>query len=297
MKTVFSNRMTPHVWAQQSQSEGRNSNDTLFFEGATIYSYNRGFPIATFRKEGLFFTSRTYSATTARHVSLARQAVNTCDITFFIANPLADTRRAHEENYRAIMEECKALLSKLPNARQRKQKYIEAAQRYAASAYAYSKLFKLGHRAFEINETTLTKITEVERKAYIKRQKIIATRQEEQEREALLKMESWQRFELARAPYVPSGKVFMRVDLAKSVIETSQGATFPTGDAIIAFKQIALVRKHKLELDPCTFRGGSYAKLGHFRIDKVTPEGNVTAGCHFVAWDQIEYCAKILGLA
>lgn len=39
MKTVFSNSEVPHVWARQSQEEGKNSNRNIYFTGPKIYSY------------------------------------------------------------------------------------------------------------------------------------------------------------------------------------------------------------------------------------------------------------------
>ena len=38
MANVFSNSMVAHVWAQQTQSEGRSNNGNLYFEGPCIYS-------------------------------------------------------------------------------------------------------------------------------------------------------------------------------------------------------------------------------------------------------------------
>ena len=38
MKTVFSNKMCAHVWAQQSQLGGRS--DHMRFDGPTLYSYS-----------------------------------------------------------------------------------------------------------------------------------------------------------------------------------------------------------------------------------------------------------------
>jgi hypothetical protein len=47
MKKVFSpGSMVAHIWAQQNQSEGRNSGSTFWFKGPTIYSYCT--PIARF---------------------------------------------------------------------------------------------------------------------------------------------------------------------------------------------------------------------------------------------------------
>mgnify|MGYP001024021645 CR=1 FL=1 len=53
MKTVFNNRQLAHVWAQQTQAEGRNPSRSMFFEGNTIYSYGYHYAIATMYFKGL----------------------------------------------------------------------------------------------------------------------------------------------------------------------------------------------------------------------------------------------------
>lgn len=80
MKKVFTNREVPHVWAQQTQEEGKGSN--IFFEGATIYSYGRHFPIATIEGDDVLFTLRSYSNTTAKHKSSTLSAVSHKNIIY-----------------------------------------------------------------------------------------------------------------------------------------------------------------------------------------------------------------------
>ena len=39
MKTVFNTRQCAHVWAQQTQFEGRNASNSVHFRDRTFYSY------------------------------------------------------------------------------------------------------------------------------------------------------------------------------------------------------------------------------------------------------------------
>ncbi len=70
VKTVFSNDMVRHVWAQQNQSFGRSGNGNLWFEGRTLYSYRT--PIANFVEGNkglvLLITTETYSVTTTQQM-------------------------------------------------------------------------------------------------------------------------------------------------------------------------------------------------------------------------------------
>ena len=73
MKTVFSGNEVPHIFATQSQPRGRNSNDTLWFEGATLYSYRE--PIARFHDGRVLISADSFSVTTSKHQSWARYAL------------------------------------------------------------------------------------------------------------------------------------------------------------------------------------------------------------------------------
>lgn len=99
MKTVFSDISTvAHLWANKAQGEARNSGN-FFFSGDTIYSYGYHFPIAKHMagsqgENGVLFTERTYSNTTATHIQVVRQAANHLNIIYCF-NPDA----SNEANY------------------------------------------------------------------------------------------------------------------------------------------------------------------------------------------------------
>lgn len=78
MKTVFTNSQIAHVWANQTQNEGKTANRTIFFDESGIYSYGYHFCIAKHmeNEKGKFilFTNRGYSNTTAKHINLVSYA-------------------------------------------------------------------------------------------------------------------------------------------------------------------------------------------------------------------------------
>jgi hypothetical protein len=81
MKTVFNGSMVAHVWSAQSQSEGRNSGSTFWFDGPTIYSYRT--PIARFvtGRNGapvVLIGAERYSPSTGRHLMHIWRAVQHC---------------------------------------------------------------------------------------------------------------------------------------------------------------------------------------------------------------------------
>jgi hypothetical protein len=69
MKKVFSNSDAIHIFAQQSQSEGRSSN--LFFEGTKIYSYGYHYLLGEFiDKDTIVINDEGFSSTTRKHIWL-----------------------------------------------------------------------------------------------------------------------------------------------------------------------------------------------------------------------------------
>lgn len=74
-KSFSSHREVAHIWAQQSQAEGRASR--VFFEGPSIYSYGHHFEMARFVKpKVVIFNSKSYSSSTSKHQYLVLRALS-----------------------------------------------------------------------------------------------------------------------------------------------------------------------------------------------------------------------------
>ena len=139
MKTVFENKQLAHIWAHTSQSEGRNSNDSFYFSGDTIYSYGSHFPIAKHvtneRGEvAVLFTERTYSNTTQRHVNLVRNACYQ-DI-IYCYNP----ESTHAQNFAYWVTECEEIAANLKRAR-KPEKYLNEMSYIGDKANKYASFF------------------------------------------------------------------------------------------------------------------------------------------------------------
>lgn len=118
MKHVFSNDMVAHVWAQRSQPSGYTSNRNYSFDGAVLISYST--PIAAFvpgtrKRTACLISERSYSVSTARHISLARRAVSGVPV-FVVPNVMNDkwsrqpmqvkeNKKQHRENLAYLVRE------------------------------------------------------------------------------------------------------------------------------------------------------------------------------------------------
>lgn len=116
MKTVFSNHELPHIWARQTQQNGRSG--SMFFEGTKIYSYGRHFCMANIIKPGIvLFTDRTYSVSTAKHLSQTHGAVSHME---FITVPHPENENLFD-NLNAWVNRIKSQIEDIENPRKRPQ--------------------------------------------------------------------------------------------------------------------------------------------------------------------------------
>jgi hypothetical protein len=112
MKKVFSITELPHVWASQRQDEGRTPNGSMYFYKSIIYSYGSHFPIAQIRPNGkVIMTWRSYSVSTAKHISKVRSAVSHREIVYCY-NPQLDVANNLENEGTRIQSEINILRNK-----------------------------------------------------------------------------------------------------------------------------------------------------------------------------------------
>jgi hypothetical protein len=70
-------------------------------------------------------------------------------------------------------------------------------------------------------------------------------------------------------------------------LETSRGAVVPFRSAVRAF-MFAQVCRAKGE---AWQRNGHLVPVGPYQLDEISEHGDITAGCHHIAWSEIEACA------
>lgn len=82
MKTVFPTRNVAHVFANETQDNGRNPQGNFYFNGRVIYSYRDSWPLCVLTpfqgangKRVAIFNGCSYSVTTSRHASHVRDAL------------------------------------------------------------------------------------------------------------------------------------------------------------------------------------------------------------------------------
>ncbi len=77
MKTVFNNTDCVHTFAQRTQQTGRTSNNNIFFEGDSIYSYGYHYELGRFLDDKtILINDKGYSPTTGKHIGLLAGATS-----------------------------------------------------------------------------------------------------------------------------------------------------------------------------------------------------------------------------
>lgn len=297
MKTVFPNRMVPHIWAQQNQPEGRGSN--LFFDGPTIYSYGRHFPIASYvinpaGERAVLFTSRRYSVTTSKHIAYVRGSWDTSLPVFYVENASADyLPYVHAENMRVFRADVVQQTEKAYRANKRyRADRIDATLRAVAKANEYAAFFQLAERieAPSFSDEMIATARETQRVAAAKE---LEKRKERDRIAALDAAESlieWLSGRPANLHRHYSSPVALRC-IDGETLETSKGATVPMTHARRVFAFIKQVR----ESGNAWARNGKTVRVGHFQVDSVDVTGDIKAGCHDIQWTEIARFAKAHG--
>lgn len=295
MRQVYNNSMVAHLWAHQSQDAARTATGSFYFSGDTIYSYGSHFPIARIVKRRgrtvVLFTTQNYSVTTSGHKSMALRACSHLRV-FHVPDVRSSRPRVCFESYRRRLIECQLRFAR---ARTNKPYIFSQMQDLAKEANEFAELFGLKSRLTIGGEEDMAKESAALRRRYDKkrdqerekRERAIAEWREQVEN----KLEEWTRG--GDLSYSEFYGLPTRLRIKDSKLETSLGAEVPLEHAIKCYRILKKLRQRHETYQ----HNGHTIHLGHFRLDSLDENGTVRAGCHEVAWEEIERVAKIAGVA
>lgn len=281
----MNNDQIAHLWANQSKPHAKGSN--FFFDGKTIYSYGTHFPVATLveTKHGTvaLFERATYSVSTTRHQSIARQAVNhlesfDIDLNHSWNGLSHDIKKAFE----AYSKQSAESMLKASRARTYKDSHLRHAHNAIEKANRLLVLFRKElpyvRKLKPLDDESIERLNE---QAKAKRRKEIqANRKLEQ---------AWLDHE---TDSLPRGHRYLLRTRQRNVgepreVETSHGARIPLDDAKTFYKAISRFRDTP---EQCPSMN-----VSHFRLNKLSSHG-ARIGCHFLAWSIMDQFAESIGL-
>lgn len=305
-KYVFKTQEIAHLWVHsyEQQGQARNPQNNLYFTGDTIYSYRDSYPIARdyrhkTRGRLVLIQEDRYSNTTAKHIGMVRQAVRhlaSVDVPYFPNETYRPDKDAHERNCQWFDGQVEKLEAAFARARSNTDYKLRALQGQVDSANRYAVFFGLRRRWTVATDTEAIKAKLSKAAAKVRREN--ARKRQEEEYQA---KKSIQRFRDGVSLYGcgrVAGEVAARIgvkgDLLRVVngdsgleVETSRGARFPVEHARRGVEFVRRVRESGQEW---TTNGHTF-HLGVYALDKVSANGDVKAGCHNVAWEEIERLA------
>ncbi len=139
-KTVYDKSTVAHHWANQIGDYARVSCDNFYFRNKTIYSYGSHFPIAKHienaaGEKAVLFTERTYSNTTAKHISITRQAARHLNIIYCYS-----PNSSHNENFLHWQAKAEGIARNLEKAK-KPEKYLSEIGYVAGHVNEYAAFF------------------------------------------------------------------------------------------------------------------------------------------------------------
>lgn len=328
---MASHKEVAHRWAQDDASARTLSGFNMFYERAPaysayfaegsdvnrIYSHGRHYVAASFvtTKAGervVLVNSYRYSMTTGRHLSYIRSAIPSRYPVFEVPFPDPSHKPGGSDNFHAdnlqhFVKEAGERYAKGMRARVYKDQLLREGEALLNEAERYAKAFGVKWK----RPSSLDAVAGALAKEAAKRAKAEAKARAEREEAARVRMEAqreqdaeafglWMRgAKNVRCPQSyrsdDQGNAYVRrmqYDDGTDELQTSQGASVPWDHAVKAFRFIAL----------CVARGetwqrnGRQVRVGHYQIDRIEPNGDMTAGCHRFAWDAMRELAEREGV-
>jgi hypothetical protein len=267
MKKVNSPQATAHLFATQTQNEAYTPTRNLYFYDKSIFSYGSHFCIAKFvDSKTLLFTERTYSNTTAKHISVVSYATSHID-KIYCSNPNA----SHVDNFNVWLNIAEKYAEKLKNAR-KPELYIFELENIKRKANIYANYFSIAIP--ETLQTVLKVTTKAEILAYMeKKSELIKAeklrKEKELKKEHTTNLKKWRNFEIGRL-YQRDGFDYLRKN--NEQFETTQGVKIPTEIGLRLYKNLANVKQGD--------------KFLEYTVNEITKQF-ICIGCHKITFKEI----------
>lgn len=285
MKTVFKSSELPHIWAHKRAPHGRSPGN-LSFQGDAILSYSTEIArhIMHNGKPAVIFNATSYSITTSGAQSCIRGAIPPGVPVFEIG----DIRRGDGlgriepgQLFEYAVKQAASCAVKAARARSNRDWLLGRQAHWLKAARDVSEFFGLRRK---VDEKTIDRLAAAERRARAKADKLARKAEAEQLARDAESIKAWQ----SGADVYPSYHWPVMLRAEGSELVTSRGARVPLVDAQRTFRFAIALREKGWH------RNGATHEIGGYQLDAVNDQG-IVAGCHRIAWPEIERVAKLQG--
>jgi len=288
MKKVFQNTSEViHVFAQQTQSEGRNQSKSIYFRENTIYSYGSHYLLGEFiNDETIIINDFGYSVTTSKHINELIYATSqynqfftsSIDIKYVqteinaFLKCLINARKPEiyisnitklESNLTKWVDYCKE--NKIKKEHFYRYNYI-----VNKSDYKYKKIVKIANSL--LTPKAIEKIKAKGKKDAIKQKA-------KDKRELKNKIDKFNAYKIDR--FKIGEFDYLRLSENKQFVETSQNIRIEKNEA----KKLYFAIKKKIDI-----RG---QKIGYYTINKIDNNA-LTVGCHKICIKSVQKVGELI---
>lgn len=287
MKKVFNNTEICHVYAQQTQTEGRTTTNNIFFEDNKIYSYGYHYKLAEIIENNTIIINNTgYSNSTSKHINLIRNATRQYNQYFYndicLNNVYSSILNASKSIIKARLKERYAnlIISKFENLINFANEFNKVVKSNKHTQDSFITLIELKqNEQFQEIEKIYNEIAK-DKDKFIEAGK-------ERERKAKEKAkkefnESLQKFFNYEINYITlkTDEDFLRISQDKTQIETTQGVKIPIQEAKKLYELI------QLEVEIKGYRISNYTVI--------SINGTLKIGCHKINIKNVHEIGQIL---
>ena len=282
MKKVFQNTSeVVHVFAQQTQSEGRNQSGSVYFKDNRIYSYGSHYLLGEFiNKDTIIINDYGYSVTTSKHINELRNATIQYNVFFTSLIDIKNVESVIEANLKCLAKSRKGetyidIINELEKGLTKwvkfcKENKIKKEHFYKynyivnKSDYKYKKIVKIANSL--LTPETIEKIKAKGKKEAIKQKA-------KDKKELKNKIDKFNTYEIDR--FKIGEFDYLRLSENKQFVETSQNIRIEKSEA----KNLYFAIKNKIDI-----RG---QKIGYYTINKIDNKA-LTVGCHKICIKSVE---------
>lgn len=272
MKKVFTNSEIVHVFAQQTQSEGRTSGNNIFFEDNKIYSYGYHYKLAEIKPNNIVLINNLgYSNSTSKHIHLIMNATRQYRQIFYRD---IDLNYVYGEIIRASIKIVKA---KKPEI------YAFTIIQKFENLTEYLKEFK---QVNILKDSKYLELKKIYKSISIDKEKFIQVgkerdkkQKEREEKEFKISLDKFFKYEINYFTK-KTNEDFLRISEDRTMIETTQGVKIPIQEAKKLYELITL---------GVNIKG---LKISNFTI--ISINGTLKIGCHQINIKNVHEIGKQL---
>lgn len=277
-----------HNWAHQTGRKTRGFN--MYYDGETIYSYGRHFPLARFftapnGERVVLINTDSYSNSTSKHKTIVRRAlgydVNSRNV--FVTDSGDIISYPSESNALRTIEKLREQNLKLAKtwarARSRKDWHANDIAANVSTINRLRELFALSIPAETMPGDIAAFVAE-----YAAAEKAREAAREAANREKILE---WLNGAAINPPHTKTPYVRVRGD----IVETSWGVKVPLRRARALYRLARICKACGHEYVPAKPQ-----TIDHWQIDRISADGTIKAGCHILPLAIQRRAAELAGV-